>query len=449
MNGPIPKSPARTPSTLAFMLRAFRARNYRLFFAGQLISLIGTWLTTVATSWLVYRLTHDTVTLGMVGFAGQIPAFFCAPLAGVLIDRWNLHRVLVLTQTLSMLQSAALAILTLTHTISVPWVFALFAFQGLVNALDMPARQAFVVQMVDDPHDLPNAIALNSSMFNTARLLGPALAGVLIAAFGEGLCFSLDAVSYLAVIAGLLLMRLPPRLPRANAKHVFSELHEGIRYAFGTPPIRAILLLLALVSLVGVPYTVLLPVFAKDILHGDPKTLGFLSAASGLGALAGALRLAARKSVLGLGRVIPAAAAGFGGAIIAFAYSRYLPLSMACLAVAGFCMVSQMASGNTLLQTIVEPDKRGRVMALFAMAFAGMMPFGSLLVGTLARNDRLGPSLTVALGGGCTMLAASAFALYLPQLRAHIRPIYIQRGILPPIATGLQAATNAVEACEN
>ena len=446
---PATKQPLVTPSFFNVMLRALRARNYRLFFAGQLISLIGSWLTTVATSWLVYRLTHDTVMLGMVGFAGQIPAFFLAPLAGVLIDRWNLHRVLVATQSLSLLQSAALAVLTLTGTITVPWIFILFVFQGLINAFDMPARQAFVVQMVNDPQDLPNAIALNSSMFNMARLLGPAVAGVLIAAFGEGICFSIDAASYLAVIAGLLMMRLTPRRARHKPKHVLSELRDGIRYAFGFPPIRAILLLLALVSLVGVPYTVLLPVFANDILSGGPKLLGFLTAASGIGALTGALLLAARKSVLGLGRIIPLATAGFGTAIIGFAYSRSIPLSIALMAVAGFCMVTQMASGNTLLQTIVDEDKRGRVMSLFAMSFAGMMPIGSLLVGTLARPDRLGPSLTVALCGASTLIAVPIFALYLPTLRKHIRPIYIRRGILPQIATGLQSATSTLETRES
>lgn len=440
-------------STVGLILRSLRSRNYRLFFTGQLISLIGSWLTTTAILWLVSRLTdNNTIILGMVGFAGQIPAFLLAPLAGVLVDRFNLHRTLVMTQILSMLQSAALAILVvlgLPPMVTVYILLGLLAAQGFINAFDMPARQAFVVHMVDDPADLPNAIALNSSMFNMARLAGPAVAGVLIAIFGEALCFTIDAASYLAVIAGLLMMRMPVRPVTGARKKVIQEFHEGFRYVFSFPPIRYILLLLALVSLVGAPYTILMPLYASQILHGNSMTYGLLTASAGAGALVGALRLAARKSVLGLGRVIPLATLGFGITLIAFAYSRVIYLSLPLMALAGFCMVTQMASGNTLLQTIVDHDKRGRVMAFFGMAFQGMMPVGSLLVGTFARPDRLGPPLTLALGGACCIIAACLFLSYLPTLRRYIRPIYVKRGILPEVATALQSADTATEVTPN
>lgn len=427
------------PRGLRGMLRALQSRNYRLFFAGQLISLIGSWLTNVATVWLVYRLTGSTVQLGLVGFVGQIPAFVLAPLAGVLVDRWRLRRVLVVTQALSMLQSAALAALTLSGQITVGWVYGLYAFQGVVNAFDMPARQAFVVQMVDRPEDLPNAIALNSSMFNMARLLGPSVAGVLIAAFGEGICFTIDAASYVAVLVALLMMQVAMR-PRRLQQRILAEFQDGVKYAWGFPPIRSILLLLAVVSLVGVPASVLMPVFAKDVLHGDARTLGFLTAASGVGALLGALRLAARRSVLGLGRLIPLAAAGFGLGLVTFSFSHWVWLSVPLMAVTGFYMVTHMASANTVLQTLVEDDKRGRVMSLFAMSFAGTAPLGSLLVGVLAAPGRLGAAWTVALGGIGCMAGAAVFAAYLPTLRKLVRPVYVQRGILPEIASGMQTA---------
>src|SRR3954452_23295079 len=285
-------TPATAPSStggLGFMLRALEHRNYRLVFSGQSISLIGTWMTRIATSWLVYRLTHSALLLGLVGFAGQIPSFLLAPFAGVLVDRWNRHRLLVVTQILAMLQSAALAGLTLAGVINIWHILALSLYQGLINAFDMPARQDFVVEMVERREDLPNAIALTSSMVTAARLLGPSLGGVIIAAVGEGWCFALDAGSYLAVIASLLLMHLAPRQRRAQGKEawVLAELRAGWAYVVGSPPIRSILVLLALVSLVGMPYTVLMPVFASKILGGGPHTLGFLMAATGVGALSG------------------------------------------------------------------------------------------------------------------------------------------------------------------
>ncbi len=425
-----------------FMVRALRHRNYRLFFSGQTVSLVGTWMTRIATSWLVYRLTGSALLLGLVGFAGQIPSFLLAPFAGVLIDRWDRHRLLVVTQILAMLQSAALAGLTLAGVINIWHVLALSLCQGLINAFDMPARQAFVVEMVEKREDLANAIALNSSMVNAARLLGPSIGGVIIAAVGEGWCFTLDAVSYLAVIASLLLMRLVPRQRTAAAKEkkVLHELREGWAYVVSSHAIRSILMLLALVSLVGMPYTVLMPVFASTILHGGPHTLGFLMAATGVGALSGAVFLANRRSVLGLGRVIPIMSALFGAGLVGFSLSRVLWLSLPLLVVTGIGFMVQMAASNTLLQTLVDDDKRGRVMSFYTMAIMGVTPFGSLLAGTLAHQ--YGAPHTLLFGGAGCILAALWFASRLPRLREKVRPIYIQKGILPAMAAeGINAAT--------
>lgn len=428
--------PAARRSSMAAMGRALKHRNYRLFFFGQGTSLIGTWLTRVATSWLVYRLTGSALLLGVVGFAGQIPTFLLAPFAGVLVDRWNRHRVLVVTQALAMVQSALLAWFALRGTITVWHVLALSALQGLINAFDTPARQAFVVEMVDVRDDLANAIALNSSMVNAARLLGPSLAGVLIALVGEGWCFFIDAVSYLAVLASLLAMRLRPRAgARRPPRHVLVELREGLRYAGSFAPIRAILLLLALVSFTGIPYTVLMPIFASQVLHGGPHTLGLLMAATGVGAVAGALWLAARTTVLGLGRTLWIAGGLFGAALVGFALSRNLWLSTALLVVAGGGMMVQMAASNTLIQTMVDEDKRGRVMSFYTMAFFGMMPFGSLAAGWL--GARIGAPATVAWGGVATMAAVALFVRKLPELRRQARPIYERLGILPVIADAL------------
>src|SRR6185312_11571416 len=410
------------PAGAGFMVRALRHRNYRLFFSGQSVSLIGTWMTRIATSWLVYRLTRSALLLGLVGFAGQIPSFLLAPFAGVLIDRWNRHRLLIVTQILAMLQSAALAILALTGVINIWHVLGLSLFQGLISSFDMPARQAFVVQMVEDRADLSNAIALNSSMVNAARLLGPSIGGVLIAAVGEGWCFFWDAVSYLAVIASLVLMRLPPRPQRpATKSKVLPWLREGLVYVAASPPIRSILLLLALVSLVGMPYTVLMPVFASTVLHGGPHTLGFLMAATGVGALLGAVFLARRRSVLGLGKVIPTTAALFGASLAAF--------SLVLLLFTGIGFMVTMSASNTVLQTLVEDNKRGRVMSLYTMAIMGMTPFGSLLAGGLA--NRIGAPRTLLFGGLGCIAAALWFVLLLPKLRERVRPIYVEMGILP------------------
>ena len=423
------------------MLRGLSYRNYRLFFGGQVVSLVGTWITTTATNWLVYRLTHSALLLGVVGFAGQFPAFLLGPLAGIYVDRWNRHRLLVVTQTVSMLQSFALAVLTLTGRITVPWIVALSIVQGVVNAFDMPGRQAFLLTMIENRQDLGNAIALNSSMVNVARLVGPSIAGVLIAAASEGWCFLIDGFSYIAVIIALLRMRIAKTKPPSSTHHPIQQFREGFAYAFGFPPIRSIILLLALVSLVGVPYSVLMPVFATQIFHGGPHTLGFLMTASGCGALLGALWLAARRSVVGLGRVIPMASALFGAGLIAFALMRTprtFWIALLCLTVAGFGFMVQMASSNTVIQTIVDDEKRGRVMSFYTMAFLGTVPFGSLIAGSL--SSRIGAPNTLIIGGLCCLIGAALFARSLPMLRQYVRPIYVKLGIIPEVSTGLATA---------
>jgi MFS family permease len=424
----------------AFAVRALQSRNYRLFFGGQSLSLIGTWMTRIGTSWLVYRLTGSAVLLGFVSFSGQIPAFFLAPIAGVWVDRWDRHRTLVVTQVASMLQSLALAVLALSGVIKV-WEIVLLALaQGVINAFDMPARQAFVIQMVDRREYLGNAIALNSSMVNAARLIGPALAGMLIAAAGEGYCFLVDSFSYIAVIVSLVLMNIAGEsIPRENQR-LHEELWEGWRYVVDSIPIRSILSLLAVASLVGMPYTVLMPIFASKVLRGDAHTLGFLMAATGVGALAGALSLAIRKTVLGLGRLIIIASMLFGASLMAFASSHVLWISLLILPVTGFGMMQLMASSNTILQTVVEDEKRGRVMAFYSMAVMGMTPFGSLLAGSLAAH--IGAQRTILFGGALCMLAGLWFASKLPAIRAVVRPTYVRLGIIPELALGVQRASS-------
>ena len=422
-----------------FALRALRSRNYRLFFTGQTMSLIGTWMTQIATSWLVYRITGSALLLGIVGFASRIPAFLLGPFAGVWVDRWNRHRTLVVTQILSMLQSFALAGLALAGIITIREVIWLGLAQGLINAFDMPARQSFVIQMVEDRNDLGNAIALNSSMVNTARLLGPSIAGVVIAAVGEGYCFLIDGFSYLAVIASLLAMRISAVRQTTAPKPIVHELKEGWSYVTHFVPIRSILLLLALVSLVGMQYTVLMPIFAAQVLQGGPHTLGFLMGASGMGAVIGAMLLASRKSVLGLGRILPIAAAGFGVGLIALGLSRVLLLSLVLMLFVGGAMMTQMATSNTILQTIVQDEKRGRVMSFYSMAFLGMAPFGSLLAGALA--NRVGAPRTVMISGCICVAGAGWFASQLGAIREFVHPIYRKLGIIPEIAVGIQDAS--------
>jgi MFS family permease len=409
--------------------RALRHRNFRLFFGGQSISLIGTWMTRIATAWLVYRLTHSALLLGTVSFAGQIPTFLVAPFAGVWVDRLDRRQVLIWTQALSMLQSLGLAALTFSGRITVPWIVGLSVMQGLINAFDMPGRQAFMVQMVEDRADLSNAIAINSSMVNMARLVGPSLAGMVIAVSSEAWCFLIDGVSYLAVIASLVAMHIEVAAVRRKAASTFAELKEGWSYVSGFLAIRTILLLFAIISLMGMPFVVLMPIFAAKVLHGGPHTLGFLMGAMGVGALISALSLAARKSVRGLIRMIPIAAAVFGLGLIGFGLSHTFYLSMLGVLVAGMGMMQGMAASNTIIQTLVSEDKRGRVMGYYTMAFVGMAPFGSLLAGSMA--SAVGAPLTVIINGGAVLLAAAWFATQFPAVRRTVRPIYLEMGIIP------------------
>jgi MFS family permease len=427
------------PSGWKFALRALTHRNYRLFFTGQSISLVGTWMTRVATAWLVYRLTHSAFLLGLVTFAGQIPAFFLGSFAGVWVDRLDRHRVLVVTQVLSMVQSFALAGLALSGRITVWEIIVLAVFQGAINAFDMPARQAFMIQMVESREDLSNAIALNSSMVNGARMFGPSLAGIVIAASGEGYCFLIDGISYVAVIVSLLAMVVSRGEAKRHRAGVLAELMEGWRYVTRFAPIRSILLQLGVVSFAGMPYMALMPIFAGRVLHGGPDTLGFLMAASGVGALAGALTLAMRRSVVGLGRMIAISDGLFGAALVVFALSRWIWLSMPMMIFTGFGMMLQMAASNTILQTIVDEDKRGRVMSFYAMAFMGAAPIGSLVAGLMAKY--IGAPFTLAIGGAACLGGALWFAGRLPAIRVLVRPIYVRLGILPEVATGIQAAT--------
>jgi MFS family permease len=431
--------PARPSSALRQAGRALRHRNFRLFTFGQTVSLIGTWMQQVAVGWLVYRLTGSAFLLGLVAFVAQAPTFFLSPIAGVVADRFDKHRVVMLTQALMMVQASVLAVLVLTDVVAIWHIVVLMAVLGCLSGFDIPARQSFLLEMVGSRDDLPNAIALNSSIFNAARLVGPAIAGFVVAGLGEGICILLNAVSYAAVLAALGAMRIARRSEPAATGAVFAQIQEGFGYAFGFAPIRAILLMVAATSVIAVPFTVLLPVIATDVLDGGARTLGFLMSATGLGALAGALYLASRQSVRGLGRVIVLAAALFGAGLIATALSRTTALSMAFLAVAGFGMMAQMASSNTVLQTLVDDDKRGRVMSLYSMAYIGMSPVGSLLAGALA--SRVGAPATIAIGGALCIATATFFGSRLPALREEVRPIYARLGILPEVARGIQAVT--------
>jgi MFS family permease len=404
-------------------LRALQYRNFQLFFSGQLISLIGTWMQTVAQAWLVYKRTGSSVLLGGIGFCSQIPVFLLAPVGGIVADRYNRRKVVIATQTSAMLLALALAALTLTGTVRVRYIFVLAALLGTVNAFDIPARQSFIVKMVGQT-DLMNAIALNSSMFNASRIIGPAIAGILVARIGEGWCFFGNGVSYLAVIAGLLLMRVAPREPQPPDSPL-RRLAEGFRYVAGNLPVRSLLGLLAVVSLTGMPYTVLMPIFADRILHGGPRALGALMGATGIGALMGALLLATRRNLQGFGRGVAVAAALFGASVAAFAFSRTYWLSLGILVLAGFSMMVQMAATNTLIQSMVPDRLRGRVMSIYSMMFMGMAPFGSLLAGWAAA--RFGPRATVAAGGVVCMVGAGAFTAILPRVRSEARRLLRDR----------------------
>ncbi|HEV2971206.1 MAG TPA: MFS transporter [Pirellulales bacterium] len=468
--------------TLASTFRALNHYNYRLFFGGQGTSLIGTWMTRVATSLLVYEITGKDWILGIVSFAGQIPILIVAPVAGVWVEGRSRYRILVATQALSMIQSFALAWLSLAGIIQVWQIIALAAVQGIINAVDTPARQAFLVEIVEDRRDLSNAIALNSSMFNAARLIGPSIAGLLYAQVGAGICFLIDGVSYLAVIAALLAMRVKPHVAKIRTHNIWHDLVEGFVYVYRQTPLRAIFLLLGLVSIFGVPYATLMPVFANSLADGqgvghgmradesppanavsdtavpEAKTqlskngariYGFLLAASGTGALCGALFLASRSTILGLGRVIAFNATMFALSAIVFALSRTIWLSLATSFTAGFGMMAHMAASNTIVQTVVDDDKRSRVMGFYTMTVLGLTPVGSLFAAgsVVLLNARygtpFGAQYTVAIGGGLSLLGALYFILRLPSIRKSARPMLEKAGVLPPIAAGIESATQA------
>jgi MFS family permease len=406
-------------------LRALRHRNFQLFFSGQLISLTGTWMQTVAQAWLVYRMTKSPLLLGSVGFASQIPVFLFAPLGGITADRINRQRLVIATQTSALILAGILAVLTLTGRVQVWHIFVLAASLGIVNAFDIPGRQSFLVDMVGK-EDLMNAIALNSSMFNGARIVGPAIAGVLVAKIGEGWCFAANSISYIAVIAGLMLMRVHCA-PRAGQGSPFADIVEGFLWVNQTRVIRALLLLLGLVSVVGMPYTVLMPIFADKILHGGARGLGILMGATGVGALFGALTLAAKTGVRGLGRWVTFACASFGASVFLFSFSRNFWLSVALLLPAGYSMMLQMACSNTLVQTMVPDQLRGRVMSVYSMMFMGMAPFGAFFGGALAHH--IGAPATVAIGGATCVLGAIMFGRALPNLRIEARRLIVAQGL--------------------
>ncbi len=411
---------------IAHTWRALRHRNFKLFFFGQSVSLIGTWMTRLATAWLVYQLTHSALLLGVVSFSGQIVSFLLGPFAAVWVERLERRRLLVITQASAALQSLSLAVLTLTHLITLPEIIGLMMFQGLVNAFDMPGRQAFLVQMVDERADLANAIAINSSMVNGTRLIGPAIGGLIIAAFGEGYCFLIDGLSYFAVIASLLAMRLPALTGRGQSgTSLLEELREGWNYVSGSGPIRTVLLILALTCLLGWPYSVLLPVFAGSVLHGGAHTLGWLTAASGVGAFTSALALAMRKSIVGLTRTLQAAIVLLGVGLVFFGLSHVLWLSLALMVVVGFGLIQAAAVCNTIIQSLVPDDMRARVMGYYTMAFVGAAPFGSLAAGALAQH--IGAPHTVMLTGACCIGGAAWFSLQLPKLRPAMRASYREK----------------------
>jgi MFS family permease len=428
----------KNSSGIKNILRSLRHRNYRLFFSGQLISLVGTWMQQIAMSWLVYHLTNSALMLGLITFFSQIPSFFIAPFAGVFCDRWDKHKALIFTQTLAMLQALTIAILTLTGIVQVWHIIILSLSMGLINAFDMPIRQAFVVEMIEDRKDLGNAIALNSSIVNGARLFGPAIAGILVAALGEGVCFLINGVSFIAVIVALLFMKIKKTSAKYENKNIFLELREGFKYSFGFAPIRDVLILLAIVSLFGMPYSVLMPVFAKDIFKSGSDILGFLMASTGVGALVGGIFLANRKNSTGFGKIMAISTSIFGGALLFFSFSKNLWVSFAILLFVGFGMITLIASANTFLQTITDDKMRGRVMSYFTMAFIGMSPFGSLISGAVA--ERIGAPYTVMISGIVIIICSILFFIRLPALRKLARPVYIKKGIIIEVAKGIQTA---------
>ncbi len=402
--------------------RALRHRNYRLFFAGQGISVLGTWLTQFAVLWMAYRLTHSELMLGLVGFFGRVPTPILAPFGGVLVDRWNRHRTILVTQVLAMLQSVALAVFAATGMMTVWHLIVLGAVQAVINAFDTPARQSFLSQMIEDRADLPNAIALTSLLVNSARLLGPVIAAVLVGLWGVTVCFTIDAASYLAVIASLLAMRVRPRTPSPRSGNVMAELREGFTYVWRFPLVRAVLLLLASSSVLGGAYTTLLPVVVDTTLHGGAGTLGMLMGAAGFGALTGAVYLASRKTVRGLGTVILCCSLGLGAGMIGFELVSSPVGAAPLMFVMGMALMMQMAATNTLIQSVVDDRMLGRVFGLYGVAFFGGMPFGSLIQGALA--SQIGAVHTFSASGAACVAAGLAFAVALPGLRRASQPLY-------------------------
>jgi MFS family permease len=420
------------------IFRSLQYRNYRLFFSGQSISLIGTWMQRIAMPWMVYHMTGSALLLGIVSFAGQIPSFLLSPLAGVLTDRLSRYRVLLVTQILSMIQAFIIAWLSLSGNIQIWQIIALSIALGCINAFDVPSRQSFVVDMLEKKEDLGNAIALNSLMFNGARLIGPSIAGIILATAGEGICFLLNAVSFIFVVTSLLMMKLKNKEVKYTDSIMLKDLREGLRYTFGFPPMKHLIFLLGIVSLMGMSYSVLMPVFAKEVLHGGSHTYGFLMGAAGFGALIGALFLASRKTVLMLGRIVPAAALLFGAGLIILSVSRSFILSLILMVFIGLGMMMQAASSNTILQTITDDNMRGRVMSFYTMAVMGTAPFGSLLAGAMAKV--IGTPWTMFAGGFATILGGLFFLRKLPALKALVQPIYVKMGIIPEVASGIQTA---------
>lgn len=412
-------------TSVAQTLRSLAYRNFRVYFIGQGLSLIGTWMQRVAMAWLVYSLTGSAWWLGIVGFAGRIPILPLAPIGGVVADRWSRKRILYATNTIAAAQALTLSVLVLTGTVEVWHVVVLSVLLGVLDAFDIPARQSFFVHMIDDPVDVGNAIALNSTIFNAARLIGPSIAGVLIAVAGTGVVFGVNAVTYAAMIVALARIHTVSEGAQDRSQKVLANLLEGFRWAWHFTPVRAVLVLMTIISFTAVPFAILMPIFATEILHGGPETLGFLLAAQGVGALAAALFMAHRSGMRGLGRLIAGASAIFGVGLIGFAFSTSLWLSMVLLAVAGFGLLLQTASSNTFLQMIVGDALRGRIMSLYTLAFVGTLPLGSLFAGWLA--ERIGAPVTVAIGGGATLLAAALFTRSLPELRGKVREFWDAR----------------------
>jgi MFS family permease len=429
-------------SKLKTIFRSLQYRNYRLFFGGQSISLIGTWMQRIAMPWLVYHLTGSAFLLGLVSFAGQIPTFLLAPLAGVVTDKFSRYRVLLITQIISLLQALILALLSLAGVIQIWHIVVLSIALGCVNAFDVPSRHSFVIEMVEKKEHLGNAIALNSMMFNGARLIGPSIAGLILATAGEGICFLINAVSYIFVVMSLLSMKIQKKEIIRKSGNLLNDMKEGFRYTFGFVPIKHLLILLGIVSLMGSSYQVLMPVFAKEILHGNSSTFGFLMGAAGVGALAGAIFLASRETLIKLGRIIPAASAMFGAGLVVLSFTKYFPVSLLLMIIIGLGLMLQTASSNTILQTITDDDKRGRVMSFYTIAIMGTAPFGSLLAGSLAKV--IGTPYTILIGGISCIAGAFLFYKKLPELKKIVHPVYVKMGLIPEIVTGIQTASEPV-----